>query len=84
MQYVESTGYNSVGEANDIVILYPQAVSKGRDNPYGCWDWWGYTNEDYATNQGKQIAEVKRLIDTLKSGDLLADQIYPSEQLLKE
>ncbi|CAI2370974.1 unnamed protein product [Moneuplotes crassus] len=82
MQYVESTGYNEVAEANDMVILYPQAVSKSSGNPYGCWDWWGFINNDYATNQGKQIAEVKRLIDLLKSGDLKeAKQVYPRETL---
>ena len=57
MKYVENTGYNEVAEANDLVILYPQAVSKPRDNPYGCWDWWGFISQDYATKEGKQIGK---------------------------
>ena len=40
------TGYNEVGELNNIIILYPQAVSI-IGNPNGCWDWWGYNNAFY-------------------------------------
>jgi hypothetical protein len=41
-----NAGYNQVGEANNIIILYPQAISVSV-NPYGCWDWWGYTVSFY-------------------------------------
>ncbi|KAK3106431.1 hypothetical protein FSP39_019772 [Pinctada imbricata] len=41
-KYVRYAGYNEVGEANNIIILYPQAI-KTLSNPNGCWDWWGYT-----------------------------------------
>jgi hypothetical protein len=34
-------------------------------NPNGCWDWWGYSGENYATKQGPQMAAVKQLIDAL-------------------
>jgi hypothetical protein len=34
-------------------------------NPQGCWDWWGYTGEDYANNQGQQIKAVKNIIHAL-------------------
>ena len=51
MQYVENTGYNEIAEDNGIVILYPQAVVTTSINPNGCWDWWGYLNEDYANKK---------------------------------
>ena len=33
-------GYNEVAEANDIIVLYPQAENTTIPfNPEGCWDW---------------------------------------------
>lgn len=84
MQYVENTGYNEIAEANDFVILYPQAVSRAGDNFLGCWDWWGFTSKDYATNKGLQVAEVKRLIDILKSGEVEGAQVYPRKISVQE
>ncbi len=31
-------GYNDVAEANNIIVLYPQAINSTL-NPKGCWDW---------------------------------------------
>lgn len=42
-EVARNTGYNEVGELNNIIILYPQAVNI-LVNPMGCWDWWGYTD----------------------------------------
>lgn len=66
--YFEAAGYNQWAEANDIVVLYPQTTawngpSLNRTNPKGCWDWWGYSGEDYATKNGKQIRAIKSMID---------------------
>mmetsp|Transcript_13663 Transcript_13663/g.15326 ORF Transcript_13663/g.15326 Transcript_13663/m.15326 type:complete len:252 (-) Transcript_13663:43-798(-) len=82
LQYVEKTGYNEVAEASNLVILYPQATIDPNYNPLGCWDFWGYTNEDYVTKSGIQIAEVERLITTLKDGSADLLPAYP-ERMLK-
>jgi len=62
---VKETGLNEVAEANDIIILYPQARKSSTlpMNPKGCWDWWGYVENKsgavlpnihkYVTKQGK-------------------------------
>ncbi len=34
-------------------------------NPQGCWDWWGYTGSDYATQNGLQIRAVKQIAESL-------------------
>ena len=36
----EQAGYASWADANDIVVLYPQAKTTTA-NPEGCWDWFG-------------------------------------------
>ena len=41
-------GYNEVADLNDIIILYPQAISS-LYNLNGCWDWFGYTGLSYGT-----------------------------------
>ncbi|XP_038066214.1 uncharacterized protein LOC119736247 [Patiria miniata] len=46
--FYTKTGYNEVGELNNIIILYPQAlINTWLVNPLGCWDWWGYKDSDY-------------------------------------
>lgn len=62
-------GFNEWAEANDIVVLYPQAKSSklAPMNPLGCWDWWGYSGENYATREGQQIKAVKAMLDRLAS-----------------
>ncbi len=65
--FAAGSGLNEWAESNQLLVLYPQvAASKIMPlNPYGCWDWWGYTNEDYATKDGPQIAVIKNMIDAL-------------------
>ena len=45
--YARTTGYNEVGELNNIIIIYPQAIATNITNPSGCWDFFGYTNSFY-------------------------------------
>jgi len=65
--FAAGAGYNEWAEANDLLVLYPQvAISKtAPSNPQGCWDWWGYTGESYATKSGPQIAVIKATLDSL-------------------
>jgi hypothetical protein len=60
-QFALMTGYNSWAAANDIVILYPQA-DRSTLNPKGCFDWWGYTGPDYASQLGVQMQAVSQMI----------------------
>jgi len=55
--FIELSGYLPWAEANDIVLLFPQVKKSlvGPLNPHGCWDWWGYTGDDYAKRNGKQM-----------------------------
>jgi len=48
-------------------VLYPQVASSkiAPMNPYGCWDWWGYTGDDYATREGPQIEVIMAMLDAL-------------------
>ena len=73
-RFVEGAGYNHWAASNRLVVLYPQTTnrsglafgsSKWVLNPKGCWDWWGYTGDNYATRDGVQMRAVRSMIDTL-------------------
>jgi poly(3-hydroxybutyrate) depolymerase len=63
-EFVAHAGYNDVAETNGLIILYPQA-SSGAGNPYGCWDWFGYTRSDYAYKSGPQMSAIMSMVETL-------------------
>lgn len=69
-RFASQSGFNEWAESNKLIVVYPQ-VEKSLFNPKGCWDWWGYTNEDYDLRFGKQVAGVAALIDAYASGTLV-------------
>ena len=75
-QFVREAGYNRWADTNRLIVLYPQTIARngwgiqdGRFsfvyNPRGCWDWWGYTGPQYATQAGAQIKAVKAMVGRL-------------------
>lgn len=69
-RFAIQSGFNEWAETNDLIVVYPQ-VEKSLFNPKGCWDWWGYSGDDYDLRSGKQVAGVDALIDSFASGTLL-------------
>jgi poly(3-hydroxybutyrate) depolymerase len=67
MAYVEKAGFNRYADSNNIVVLYPQnrASNLMPMNPQACWDWWGYTDANYANRKGQQIQAVVKLAQSL-------------------
>ena len=64
--FIELSGYLPWAETNGIVLAFPQ-VSKSVAmpmNPHGCWDWWGYTGDNYALRAGEQQTV---LVDWIRS-----------------
>ena len=75
--FYRHAGYNEWAEANDTVVLYPQAaavtsrvagIPVSWPNPQGCWDWWGFTGNDFARRSGRQIRAINSMIDRLAEG----------------
>jgi hypothetical protein len=75
-RFVRQAGFNEWAETNHIVVIYPQLESS-LFNPKGCWDWWGYTDDDYDLRSGKQVAGISAIIDAFASGTLLQGLIDP-------
>ena len=66
-EFMELSGYLPWAEANDIVLLFPQVAKSlvAPLNPHGCWDWWGYTGDNYAKRNGKQMLTLVEWINEL-------------------
>jgi len=64
LDFVQNAGYNDWAEANNIIILYPQAKPNSL-NPKGCYDWWGFTSANYATKHGAQMATIMNIVDAI-------------------
>lgn len=62
-EYILNSGHIPWADANNIVILFPQALANVL-NPNGCFDWWGYSGSDYATKLGKQLQTIRNMIDS--------------------
>lgn len=56
LDYVKWSGLNDHG----MVVIYPQVIRTPL-NPYGCWDWWGYTGPNFATKLSPQMNLVMGL-----------------------
>lgn len=65
--YVDYTGLNEWAEANNIVVVYPQATASDLfpENPKGCFDWWGYAGSGFANKNGPQMVFVANMFQAL-------------------
>ena len=67
--FYAQTGFNEYAETNNIVILYPQVTmlegSDPQKNPLTCWDFLGYTGEDYALKGAPQMEVLRTMIHSM-------------------
>jgi hypothetical protein len=67
--FIRGSGVNEWADTNRIIVLYPQAFPNNlQGNPYGCWDWMGFDNPDYAKKNGPHMLMVKRIVDRVTGG----------------
>ena len=73
-KFVKNTGYNRWADTNNIIVLYPQAVSTNTigvttrasiPNANGCWDWIGWYGADFDVKSGKQLTAMKKMINRI-------------------
>jgi dienelactone hydrolase len=62
--FIEQSGYLPWAEANQIVLAFPQA-KPSMPNALACWDWWGYSGENYLWREGKQMQLLANWIKDL-------------------
>lgn len=64
--FAAGAGFNRWADAAGLVVLYPQAeASYVPLNPKACWDWWGYTGDNYDTRDGAQLRWVAAMAAAL-------------------
>ncbi|TDH58273.1 poly(3-hydroxybutyrate) depolymerase [Dankookia rubra] len=62
--FLLDAGYNRWAVSNHVVIVYPQVTGTPL-NPRRCWDWWGYSGDDYLGRDAPQIAAVRAMVARL-------------------
>jgi hypothetical protein len=72
-RFAIASGLNEWAAQNRIIVVYPQ-IESSLMNPQGCWDWWGYTGQEYDLKAGKQIAAIGSIIGAFAEGRLLSKQ----------
>ncbi len=67
-QPAASLGLLRWAESNDLIVLFPQvAVSRIAPlNPLACWDWWGYSGQDYLTTSANQLGAARKMVERLQ------------------
>lgn len=67
--FIEQSGYLPWAEANNIVLAFPQVEKSlmAPMNPNACWDWWGYTGDEYLLRSGKQMVVLTDWIKSLQN-----------------
>lgn len=65
--FIVKGGYNQWASANDLIILYPAAAKSywAPQNPLGCFDWWGYTGDNFHLRTGVQMKAVRGMLKAL-------------------
>ena len=79
--FYANIGVNEWADANNIVVLYPQAHATTSAelpsslwanaliyaNPEGCWNWWGYSDDrQYLTKKGVQVTAIWKMIERIE------------------
>jgi len=62
--FVEGSGFDRWADTNRLIILFPQ-VQSAAGNREACWDWWGYTGDDFLTRDGAQLKVINRMLEHL-------------------
>ena len=58
-------GYNKWAATNNMIMLYPQAISSF-SNTMGCWDWWDYNGTgNYYAKEAPQMKAIYNMINKL-------------------
>ncbi len=65
-RFVVDTGFGRWADTNALIVLFPQVATTPL-NPQACWDWWGYTGDNYLTRDAAQIVAVRQMLDVLSA-----------------
>lgn len=65
MDFIEKAGYIEAAEKYNTIVIFP-SILKSAGNPYGCWDWWGYSDpKNFDTKKAPQIEVLYNLMKQL-------------------
>lgn len=63
--FVRNAGFNEWAETNNLIVLYPQSASVLGHNLSACWDWFGFTGDNYVEKDGAQMRALRAMISRI-------------------
>jgi len=83
-RWVSAIDLNEYAEANDIVVLYPQAAGDPQSGT-GCWNWFNYNfDRHFDDRRGVALRTVRAIVEDLPNavagalvsdGDAIPDEV---------
>jgi len=65
--WVRRLDLNEYAEANDVIVVYPQAKGNADGQGVGCWNWYDYTVDKwFDTQYGYELGTVANLLNDLQ------------------
>ncbi len=73
--FIRQSGFLQWAANNQMVVLFPQTTERSGYlkethntvlNPYACWDWWGYTGNNYIAKTAPQLSFLNKMVQRLK------------------
>lgn len=65
-KFIYQTGVWRYADKYNLIVVYPITKTSAK-NPFGCWDWFGYTGENYATKLAPQLQTFDAISKELQS-----------------
>ena len=60
-QFLLNSDFVQAANQYSVVLFFP-SVKSSSQNPYGCWDWWGYTGIHYDDQLGPQVRVLEKIV----------------------
>ncbi|KAB8231700.1 putative polyhydroxybutyrate depolymerase [Aspergillus alliaceus] len=77
-KFIDNTGYDKWADTNNMIIVFPQAVTDYAlhpiwggmmaPNPNACWDWIGWYGDDADQKGGAQMTAIVNQVKQITSG----------------
>lgn len=64
--FYTQSGYIEASKVHNVIMIFPD-IKKSKENPNGCWDWYGYTDKFFATNKAQQIQFLNNVTEKIQN-----------------
>ncbi len=83
--FIRQSGFLQWAANNRTIVLFPQTTERLGYlpltnntilNPYACWDWWGYTTQNYIAQNAPQLETLHNMVKRLTQTKPLSNPLF--------